>query len=122
MKKKTVLSFAKINYNIEDVDYSYSDVKPRLFYTYATVQLPPSEFPESLRIGLPLEKTMEYVEKNNAGMAKYVSKVIESYDDKQDSELLAFETLHREGFDLTQFMRYMLDELSIEIELTPAKK
>jgi hypothetical protein len=116
MKKKVVLNFSRIDYVIEEVDYSYTDSKPPVFYTYASVALPPNEFPESLRIGLPLEKTMEYVEKNNAGMAKYIRKVIEGFSDKPESELLAFQSLENDGFDLNQIMIYMLGELSIEIE------
>jgi hypothetical protein len=87
-----------------------------VFYTYASVAVPKNTFPESLRIGLPLEKTMEYVEKNNAGMAKYIRKVIEGFSDKPESELLAFQSLEDDGFDLHQIMIYMLGELSIEIE------
>jgi hypothetical protein len=122
MKKRVVLNFSKIDYVIEEIDYSYTDSKPRLFYTYASVAVPASEFPESLRIGLPLEKTMEYVEKNNAGMAKYVRKVIEGYSGEPESELLAFQSLENDGFDLHQFMIYMIGELSIEIETTTTPK
>ena len=118
MKKKVVLNFSNMDYNIEGIDYRYNDAKPPIFYTNATVKVPDEFFKESMTIGLPLDRTMEFVEKHNSGMAKYVRKVIEGYSDQPESELLAFESLEHDGFDLKQFMSYMLTELSIEIERT----
>jgi hypothetical protein len=114
--KKITLNFSQIKYTIKAIDYDYRNSNEPVFYTYASVVVPKNDFPDTLRIGLPLEKTMEHVERNNAGMAKYVRKVIEGYDDKPKSELLAFQSLEEDGFDLNQFMVYMLQELSIEIE------
>jgi hypothetical protein len=119
---KVTLNFSKIKYTIKAIDYDYRNSTEPVFYTYASVVVPKNDFPDTLRIGLPLEKTMEHVEKNNSGMAKYVRKVIEGYDDQPKSELLAFQSLEDDGFDLTQFMGYMLQELSIEIEKHEAQK
>jgi hypothetical protein len=113
---KVILNFSTIDYKIKAIDYDYRNTNEPVFYTYASVEVPRNQFPDTLRIGLPLEKTMEHVEKNNSGMAKYVRKVIEGYEDKPKSELLAFQSLEEDGFDLNQFMVYMLQELSIEIE------
>ena len=118
MSKKVILDFSNMDYKIEGIDYRYNDGQPPIFYTNATVKVPDVLFKESMTIGLPLDRTMEFVEKHNAGMAKYVRKVIEGYSDQPESELLAFESLEHDGFDLKQFMTYMLTELSIEIERT----
>ena len=118
MRKKVTLDFSNMDYKIEGIDYRYNDGQPPIFYTNATVKVPDELFKESMTIGLPLNRTMEFVEKHNSGMAKYVRKVIEGYSDQPESELLAFESLEHDGFDLKQFMTYMLAELSIEIERT----
>jgi hypothetical protein len=117
---RVTLNFSKIKYTIKAIDYDYRNATEPVFYTYASVAVPKNDFPDILRIGLPLEKTMEHVAKNNSGMAKYVRKVIEGYDDQPESELLAFQSLEDDGFDLNQFMEYMLQELSIEIEAKTA--
>ncbi len=118
MNKKIVLNFARMDYEVEGIDYRYNNAHPPVFYTNAIVKVPDKYFKESISIGLPLGRTMEFVEKHNAGMAKYVQKVLEGYSDQPESELLAFQSLEHDGFDLKQFIIYMLSELNIEIEKT----
>ena len=116
MYRKTVLDFSRMDYAIEGFDYRYNDGKPPVFYTNAIIRVP--QFKQPISIGLPYDRALENVEKKDAGMAKYVRKVLEGYSDKPESELLAFESLEYDGFDLKQFMTYMLSGIRVEIEQT----
>ncbi len=116
MYKKTVLDFSNMDYTIEGFDYRYNDGKPPVFYTNAILKVP--QFKQAISIGLPYDRALMNVEKKDAGMAKYVRKVIEGYSDKPQGELLAFESLEYDGFDLKQFMMHMLSGIRVEIEQT----
>ena len=116
MEDKVKLVFRKLDYDIEEYDYYYNDATPPTFIVSATVRLPEEIFPNALNIGLPLDTALVFVGRNNEGMVKYIKKVIEGFSDKPESELLAFQSLDEDGFDLKLFLTYMMSEISLQIE------
>ncbi|MBL7816099.1 MAG: hypothetical protein JNL70_13865 [Saprospiraceae bacterium] len=116
MKDKVTLAFKSLEYDIEDYKFFYNEMTPPLFVTSVTITVPKDIFPHKLGIGLPLQTALDNVEKNNSGMVKYIKKVIEGYSDQPQSELLAFESLEHDGFDMKQYFTYMLSEISMTIE------
>ena len=110
--------FRKIDYDLKDVTYYYSDIAPFHFYLRGTVTLPQEVYPHELKITLPLDQSLDFVEKEDAGMANYVRKTIAAFSDKPEPELRAFESLDEEGFDLHQFTRHVLSGINVQIEET----
>ena len=110
--------FRKIDYDLREVTYYYNDVAPFSFYVRGAVRLPKEVYPYELKIALPLDQSLDFVEKEDAGMANYVRKSIAAFEDKPEPELRAFESLDEEGFDLHQFMRYILSGINVQIEET----
>ena len=111
-----MLTFSTLEYTVEGLRFYYNDAQPSVFYTAATVKFPKKVFSSALGLGLPLKDALGYVERKDAGMAKYVRKVIEGFADKPTPELLAFDSLEEDGFDLKQFMVYAFSELQLDIE------
>jgi hypothetical protein len=116
--EKVKLVFGQLEYEIVEYSYYYSDATPPVFITSATVKVPKNIFPHALDIGLPIETALIFVEKNNAGMAKYIKKVLEGYSDKPEGELEAFRSLDNDGFDMKAYYYNMLSEISLQIEKT----
>lgn len=115
-ENKVNLVFRTLEYDIDEYDYYYNDSTPPTFMVSAKIIIPEDIFPHALNIGLPIETALVFVERNNQGMAKYVKKVLEGYNDKPESELLAFQSLENDGFDLKLFLTNMLAEVSLQIE------
>ncbi len=115
MKRGTSIILSDIDYTIHEVSFYYkTDNSERVFYIDITIGLPPSLSDENIKISLSLDALLEQVGYENKGMAKYLEKVIEGFDDKPDKELLAFKSLKDDNFDLKQMIIFVLNQIEIE--------
>lgn len=115
MQRGDKIIFSEIDYTVQKVGFNYNtDKSPRIFYINTTVEVPSSS--DKLTIGFPLDTVLQYVADANEGMAKYLRKVIEGFDDKPDKELLAFESLEEDGFDLVQMVKLVLEQIHLKVE------
>ena len=110
------IRFREIEYDILEVSYYINDIHPFDFYVSATVKVPDDLYPDGLRFGLPLHTALPFVERQDAGMAKYVEKTIAEFSDQPNPELSAFQTLEEEGFDLELFLRHTLSGINVKME------
>lgn len=108
--------FRQIDYDVHEVSYYMNDVDPFDFYVSATVKVPDDLYPDAFRFGLPLHTALPFVEKQDAAMAKFVEKTIAEFSNQPNPELLAFQTLEEEGFDLELFLRHTLSGINVKMQ------
>ena len=116
--EKKELRFRNLEYSLKNVTYYYHDVEPYAFFVSATVKVPEELYQHEMILGFPLETGLPFVEKEDIGMVKYIRNVIAGFSGKPEPELLAFQSLEEEGFDLELFMRHILSGINIEMEET----
>ena len=75
--------------------------------------MPKIYFPEGLSFDLPLDTILKAVTMEDANMVEYVKKVVADFEGQRDAELLAFQSLEEEGFDVPLFLDYMLRNLTM---------
>ena len=107
--------FSKIKYKILDVFYSYhEDETPRRFYIGINLEMPKMLAPDGINFELPLENVFSTVSMGGEHLVKYVKRVIANFEGEKDAELLAFQALEEEGFDLILFMDHMVRNMTIK--------
>lgn len=79
------------------------------------IEFPKEESPLSIMIAFGIDHIIESTGRKNEGLAKYVNTVIEGFQGQKDHELLAFQSLEADGFDMQPLLRYSLIGIKLTI-------
>lgn len=113
------LLLGSIEYSIERLSFEYSFTQNPVFQACVNVKIPDVYLTYPINLNLPIDLLLSLVAKENEAMSKYVQKVIDSFDDPQTCEKLAFDALAEEGFDLERLVRLAFEWVSIDPTQNP---
>lgn len=62
---------------------------------------------------MEIKSFLQYVNSQNPGLATYLKSVIESFSGKAKHEMLAFQSLEKEGFDMHKIVECIMNDADI---------
>ena len=117
-----IFALGDVGFTIQHIDLGYTHTEPRVCFVKVLIKVPDHVFNQAFTIGFELDKGLESVEKYDAGMAKYFKKTLIENQNELDSEIVTFQSLASEGFDLKQFMIHALMDYELKIEKKVTEK
>ncbi len=114
-KQPIIIEFDAIEYVIDNYEYVYTNTIPRQLSIEMDIEFPKEESPLSIMIAFGIDHIIESTGRDNQGLEKYINKVIEGFEGQKDHELLAFQSLEADGFDMQPLLRYSLKGVKMTI-------